>query len=363
MYYKLKLPIIRKNYNKTKAARFKGTLEVVSNEYGIIYDWRINFTSIDLDLYTTERWFKDEPTIYKYRSELFDLLNLKQEVRPSRLSNKIQSLNDGQIKIANDYFNNTYNSTLKNIVGVLKGNNPGGEAKRPKSAEMIINSSLASNFIILFDDLMTDKRLGFNSRAIGAKEIELKDFVKLTNQLSDAFDYMQRSKEEMDFKIYLKSIKDYVNKYKGDYIQAEIIAKQARSRYGRNIEQAIKNKEIKLPFGFKSSAEFQKAHILDFWVLKDKLVNAYFNGKDYKEIEKQIEDPNNFIPLPEAIHRAFDSDKLTYDLSGNIKAVDELGYDFIKMVVREEFKSIPEWYLTPKRKEYLLERNERIIYE
>ena len=362
MYYKLKLPIIRKNYNKTKSARFKGQLEVVSNEYGIIYDWKITFTSIDIDLYTTERWFNDEPTIFKYRTELFNLLDLKQEVRPSKSENKIVSLIEEEIRKVNDYFNNNYKSTLKNIVGILKGNNPGGEAKKPKSAEMIINLEGVNNFVILFDDLMTGTRLGFEERSINAKKIDLIGFVNLTNELLDAFNFMQKPKENINFKIYLDSIKKYVKKYKGDYRQAEIIAEQARGRYNTKVEKAIRNNEIHLPFGFKSSAEFQKAHILDFWVLKDKLVNAYFKGEDYKEIEKQIEDPNNFIPLPEKIHRAFDKDQLTYNLSGNIIAIDEQGYNFITMSVEEQFKKIPEWYLTPERKEYLSERNERINY-
>jgi hypothetical protein len=36
--YRVNLPFIRKNYQKTKSAKFKGNLEFVSNKNGIIFD-------------------------------------------------------------------------------------------------------------------------------------------------------------------------------------------------------------------------------------------------------------------------------------------------------------------------------------
>lgn len=358
--YLVSVPIVRKQFNKTKSAKFKGDLQFVSNEHGIIYDWRILFSEVYIDVFTTEKWFNELPATFKRRSELFKILNLKQEVRPSKTQTKIVKMNPEQINIINDFFNdrNSYDSTLKNVVGVLKGNNPGGEAKNPNSAEMIIdtNSSIR-NFVILFDDLVMKNKNSFEAEVIGSEEIQINQFASLNLSLNSAFSYMQKSKDLSSWASYLAGIKKYYKQYNVDINKAYIIADRARSAYGKKIDQEISS----FPFGFKTTDEFQKCHIYEFSDLRDMIVEAIRENKSYSKYEEMIKDTNNFLPLPEHVHRKFDRNYFTYKTNGEIWPIHEAGKKFVDSI-DDKFKKIPDFFLTSKRIEYIAKRNKEINY-
>lgn len=368
--YLVNIPITRRDFDNTSSAKFKGNLEIVSNEYGVIYDWRINFSYVAIDRYFTAGWLDlpKLPSIYKYRVELFKRLGITQSPRPTQSSNDLVVLNQEQINIVNQFFNERpfeeslrggYTSTIKMIVGILKGNNPGGEAKNPKSAEMIIDgNNLYKNFVILLDDLTMSGVRNLNAYKINAKEISLLEFSKLNPTLEAAFNLMQNAKDKVDFGIYLKNIKDYYKEYNGYINKADVIASQARAQYGKVIEQKIKQ----LPFGFESSKEFQKCHIYEFHILRDEIAKAMYEKKDYSKYVDAIKDPENFIPFPEHIHRQFDREAFTYTKDGKVYPVNEEGNEFVNKIMDDKFKQIPQFFLTPKRKEYLDKRNQLLNY-
>ena len=359
--YHIEILIIRSDFNKTNSSKFKGTLNFVSNKYGVIFDWKITFDEVWIDLFTTKSWFKEKTTSFKRREALFNKLGLKQVERPSKSSNKLYKLNIEQIEQVNNYFNNRkeYNSTIKNILPILKGNNPGGEAKNPASGEMIIdtNSSI-KNFVILFDDLVMKKKVSYNVAMIGAEDISFEHFCELNKELHEAFKFMQQAKSFRDFSNYLNNIKEYYRKFNIDDKEAERIAKKARSRFSKNVEENIKE----LPFGFTKSAQFQKCHIYEFHELRDKILEAIREQRSTKQFEEMIADPENFLPLPEEVHRKFDSDWFTYKTNGEIYALNEDGYNYVQKELRDVFKVIPEKFLTERRKQYLEYRNQNSIY-
>ncbi|MCP4336857.1 MAG: hypothetical protein GY679_03345 [Mycoplasma sp.] len=362
---RVSIPIIRRDFDKTNSSRFKGDIEIISNDKGIIFDWKVNFTYVEIDLYSTPSWFKKKNQNFLRRKSFLNLLMIEQEPRPTTSSNKLKELNSEQLKILNNFLNNRtmYSSTIKNIVAFLKGNNPGGEAKNPKSAEMIIDSKKTlnsfENFVILFDDLMIKKNHRDSSKnlfdlySLSAETISLEDFSRLNNNLYKAFEYMQKEKEPTDFEVYLQNIKDYYLQFNNFVDKATKIVNKARSRYSKNIDKYV----VKLPFGLEEKSQFQKAHIIDVHKLKIKIVDALIENKGYERIINLIEDPQNFIPLIESIHRQFDQNNISYNQNGEMIALNNKGQDFIDKYVGENFKYIDEFFWTEKRKEYIKERN------
>lgn len=366
IYYMTHIPIIRKNFDTTNSAKFKGDISIISNEHGIIMDWKIIFHEVWIDTFTTPEWFKFKPSIFNYRNKIFELLDLKQVPRPRKTSNNLIKLTSEQVDKLNTFFNdrNVYSSTIKMIVGILKGNNPGGEAKKPSSAEMVINSDQVNlkNFVILLDDLMFRYKGNFESLNVWAKEISLNDFTNLNSTVKKAFDFMQKSKSEIDFKIYLDNIKSYYKNYNNYARDGEKFAIEARKKYASAVEEKYKGKQ--LPFNFSTSMQYQKCHIYEYHILRNKVIDSLY--EDNKELMKKylgmISDPENFLPLPEEIHRQFDKDLFTYKLNGEIYPIDEKGMEYVKNIVDDKYKQIPFWFMTGKRKKYFEMRNQNIIF-
>ena len=354
------IPIIRKDFDKTKSAKFKGELSIVSNEHGIIYDWKIKLTEVAIDLMTTKSWFPPQKNnMFKIRRLLFNELGFKQIGRPNRSSNLIKKMNSEQLEIINKFINDRgkYKTTVKNIVTLFKGNNPTGEAASYKSAEMIIDSSEPTkNFIILLDKLIMKNRIDYDAVVIGTKTIGYKDFFKLNPSLESAFNFMQRDKTEAEFSMYLSGIKEYYNMYNITIKEATKIASKARAKYSKNID----DKHEELPFGLRDSNEFTKCHIYEFHDLRDEIVKAIREKRGYDKYEKMIKDPDNFVPLPNEIHRKFDLNYFTYKLNGEMWAINELGFEYINKYVDEKYKKIPDFFMTPERKKYFDLRNKDI---
>ena len=361
MRYRVTIPFIRKQFNKTKSAKYKGDLVFISNKHGVIYDWKINFKEIHVDLFTTKSWFFKKSSKFKIREKLFNEINLKQLERPLKSSNRIIKLDDFQVKTVNNFFNNRnkYNSTIKNIVGILKGNNPGGEAKKPSSAELIIDSNLnTKNFIILIDDLIMKEKLKFDVAIFGSKEMKLEKFIELNETLESAFNFMQQEKNENDFKEYLSNIKEYYKKYNENVKKVEKIIKSERTKYSTNIDKSI----INFPFQFKNKSQFQKCHIYQIHQIKEQMIYQLHECKPIKEYIKMISDPQNFLPLTEEVHRKFDANDFTYKLDGTIWPLNELGLEFIKNQLDEKYKKIDDFFLNKQRKKYLECRNKNLIF-
>ena len=364
--YIVDIPIIRKNFHKTKAAKFKGILSLVTNKHGVIYDYKITFSEVHIDLYLTKSKYLKKDIIWKRGESLFCKLGLKQEIRPSEQDHKIIKLDEKQLTITNNFFNNRkkYDSTIKNIVGVLKGSNPNGEAEEPSRAEMVImdDNIEANNFVILIDDLMMKQGVEYDHAIIGAQKISLDEFVKLNQTIKAAFDFMQKSKDYKSWNNYLDGIREYYKKYNTNVNYAEKIVAKARSAYNVNIDKNIK----KFPFGFTDKEDFTKCHIYECHDIRDLIIEALRNQKSYDKYENMIKDYENFIPLPGEIHRKFDQNYFTYKLDGNIYPINEKGFEYIKrkleVIENKKFKKLPDFFLTEKRKKYLSKRNENIIF-
>lgn len=128
------------NNEKSTSAKAKGYIDLYldfSTKILYVPHWEIKFESLYLDLYTTPAWFKSRKKNFNLRKSLFDKLGLRQTNRPDKTENRLYELDQNELEIANKWFNEEYNSTLKNIISIIKGNNAGGSFKKPSAAEMI----------------------------------------------------------------------------------------------------------------------------------------------------------------------------------------------------------------------------------
>lgn len=104
-------------------------MQFLADSNGHILSWKINFLEVWMDIYTTQSWIRKQNSNFLVRKELFEYIfdgKIIQEPRPNLSANKLILLNDIEIKKLNEWFSLNYKSTLKNIIAIIKGNNPGG---------------------------------------------------------------------------------------------------------------------------------------------------------------------------------------------------------------------------------------------
>lgn len=373
--YKVNIPFERYRFHETKSAKYKGDLTIFSNEFGIIYDWRINFSSLYIDVCTTESIMKERKLRYKRREELLSLIGLKQRTRKvinGKKENDIIELSTSQIREVESYFNDRtkYMSTLKNIVGIIKGNNPTGEFAKPESAEMICSDKkVIKNFLLLIDELtdfnpLDNKGKALNPECYQAEEISIVEFANLNHRIKNSFNYLQLNKSSDEYEHWVNSIKEYVSQFKVRHNEIKKAITRARQKYIFNLSSYNENAFD----DFIPNDEGEKAHIYDVWRIKEEAIKLYDKGREawMKKIA-EIEDPNNYIPLDRTIHHHFDSNKITYDLDGNLIPVDERGQELVHNVLERnphysKFFKINCTFLNSKRKEYLLRRNKKVLH-
>lgn len=113
-----------------------------------------------MDIYTTQSWIRKHNSNFLVRKELFEYIfddKIIQEPRPNLSANKLILLNDMEIKKLNEWFSLNYKSTLKNIIAIIKGNNPGGSFTSPNNAEIVItnvDSFYKGNLIMFIDKII-----------------------------------------------------------------------------------------------------------------------------------------------------------------------------------------------------------------
>ena len=418
--FHVSLPIISKNYydEKSEAAKFKGKLHWVSNQHGVIYDWKIEFDDIHLDQYTTLSWFKKigyldgGDNCFANREKLFSQLNLELIPRPNKKNkqeklnakqkeivnrffdtwnnyynntqiHKIITLKKNEIKKVNDFFNKRdkppkekkkgYNSTLNNIVAILKGSNPSGKVQKPNSAEMIIDPKEGikyKNFVILIDDLVMKKKNYYTNYKATSKSISFNKFCELdeNGNLKLLFEESQESRNQDQYDIYLKGIKKYYDDYKDTIINVDREVNKYRSRYykavKKQLEQYKKDHNGDLPFKIHKRKKIMYCHIEEVHYLKDLVINYARTRQDnlYKKYLERIADPNNCIPLPYDIHREFDDYIFTYNINGEACPLNKDGWQQLLEYYphMQQYKQIPKDFLTKERIAYIKRRMEYI---
>ena len=381
MYYKTTIYFERKNFNTTSAAKFKGKILFWSNEYGIIVRWEYLFTCIDLDTLTTKSAFIDKRKWFKSREELFNLLEInEQKIRDNRNDHKFIKLSIEQIGIFNNYINNKYNSTLKNIIGIIKGSNPNGEIEKPENAEMILSKEeelIGLNFVVIFDDLKLKTKLNDEDEKElknYCSDLSLKEYLNKNKYVKQLFDKLQSNNDFKDKESYFTRIREYTKQYSNVHSDVDKWVEKERGKFRKNVTNMIDKNPGMIAFLREevSKTTFDKAHIFPVFIYKKEIIKIKLKNnfkqnmkdQDIDEILGKISDNNNFLPLSPTIHKLFDNPIHTPDISFCHKtgkcifAKSDKIKDKDKTEIENHYKEINHNFLTKERASYLKNRND-----
>lgn len=372
------IEIKSRNYNSenSKASKYSGKLKFIFGDLGIIYNKKIEFDNLEIDLETTASWFESKKNIYNLREKLFFKLNLKQQPRPRRNSNNIKRLNEEEIKKVNDFINNKeYCSTIKELNALFSGNNPKGERKNPKASPLFgvhkgkdYNIATFFKFYYLdFNSIFFPKNGGptsndhhTNDDFINAiyrirPKTDFEDYIEkyLPKDSKESFSEFQNPSSQEAWKLAQKNLKENLKNNKDIAREVDSWVIKARAKF---------SKEACFEVFPVNELETEKAHIIPVFYLRRKMIDSKMkkDNEKFNSYFNDISNKDNYLNLVNSIHRLFDKKIFTYsEKNGKIKILDEKFKDKIdelNKMYKEKFLKIPEKFLTNGRLSYLKKR-------
>ncbi|WP_404824618.1 MAG4270 family putative restriction endonuclease [Mycoplasma enhydrae] len=392
---------------RSNSAKAKGYIDIFMQEDDwLIEGIYINFEYLEIDEYTTPSWFIKQNANFKTRNHLFKLIGLKQEQRPNINANKTIVLDEKQIKIVNDFFNNYYflqNKTIKNIISILKGNNAGGSFANPKNAEMIIDlekytmktkayDSYIYNLFMVLDLILKNQKNNKNSK-------EIEEMAKFSNNYKNYDSFMDKFFDEKNdsfnkasekfgelLKLANKNNKNSKEKFEWTLYQKRIIKEiDGTKRIRENIIdpkiESFRNKASSFEINVfdledikakrKRKMEIENAHIYDVKYIKKDLENYAFilhnniknidndiiaDSPKFQEILGYVASKENLLNLPIDIHKCFDRNEFTYSKSGDIQILDK---NFELEDWEKCLEKIPQSKLSQNMIQFIIWRNQK----
>lgn len=130
--------VFRFEKNSRIAASFSGNLHFLYNsDSKIIKSWKWEITEASVDLLITESHLGTQKgnTRWDFLYEVFLNDNFEMHQRITRGSHELRRLNLEEIERLNEYLN-SHDTTIKNVIYLMKGSNSRGEQTIPLSAEL-----------------------------------------------------------------------------------------------------------------------------------------------------------------------------------------------------------------------------------
>lgn len=379
LYYWWESEILSKSYGtKSKAFKAKGKIRFIYDNTGLIFDYQVIFNYLEIDILTTDSWFNKPSANFLRRKILFEKLNLSAQIprkkyqKEKGYNNKLIKLNKQKLKTLNQYLQNDYDSTLKNITALLKSNNPGGELLNSESAELVIlnNDNQKENFAIMFSEIQQkgkkfiseSDKVSFRKLIYDNEHLKINYFEEVKQEIKDLFNLFNGSQN----KFILKSARKNLNQWSENKLniaeKIEKIISDSRKKYVNNIGTKLVFENVE--------HGYERAHIYPVAAIKKEMIAHYKNKKHLNKLQKMIEDPENYLNLPDALHKNFDNNFFTYKNNGNsfiinwenkkYKFEDVINKDESLKIYWKKCKSISSNFLTPNRKLYINKRNELI---
>ncbi|WP_027121318.1 MAG4270 family putative restriction endonuclease [Mycoplasma leonicaptivi] len=372
--FEIKSRSFNKNYNKSK---FIGKIEFIyDSRIFVLIAYRIIISECWIDLATTESWLDSKNSSFKRRDELFTKLNLEQIVRSNSTKNKIVHINDvGRLKIINDYLENEYKSTIKNVDSLFSGSNPSGELSNSKKAPIIAKDPqniIDKNFAIFFKNYSIFEEKNYSFKDYWS------DLIYQEIKYENYFNSIANSKNENIKKLvkFIKKLNQNNDNHTGKLIVnfikqivdiQKINNKIAQKR--REFAKNIKNKKEDI-FEFTSLVLKENAHIYSVSNIKNKIIqeiieNSFdIENKRIKELFNYISDENNYLNLDSNLHTIFDKEYFTYDdTNGKIIILNEEKINQSKLLdlLNNNYSVIPRKYLNERRRYFLNLRNKNLF--
>ncbi|MDD7884241.1 MAG4270 family putative restriction endonuclease [Metamycoplasma hyosynoviae] len=362
-----------KNFDsKEDGSKCKGKITIYYNE-GVIYKKEIWFDSLIVDLKTTASWKNSNNSNWRKRCDFFnDVLSKEPQIRKNINENDYKELDKNQLERANKWFKNRYSGTLKNVISLIKGNNPAGSFKNPKVAEIIMetddeNLKEYKYNMLMFLDLITikqDNEFNTNNFEIESTEInefiqsilkikQLKEMLKITSHIDKNIEEYKKRVTYYDKRI--NKVKTYIKEviYKINEVEKII------DSYRRNIKNEI------VVFELGENVDSDRCHIYPVAGIKDEIIKRLYEyNKSYEEDEKiakllnEIKDENNLLNMSSEVHKCFDKNRFTYNKNGECKILKENKINGeLKIRINQYYSIIPKEKLKRKMSEYIVKRN------
>lgn len=364
-----------------KAASYNGTLYLKNTDKSIIIDYYIIFKEVEIDLKTTPSWFQKKTNSFRLREELFSYLGLpKQQIRNEQTEHNLRKLDKKELEKFNEFINSKarYKTTIKNLVGVIKGSNPSGEIKKPEASQIIIDSedSKYRNFVLLVDVLIErnnikdgakDEYLAKILNNIEAwksfKKRDINEFFNNISLLRTIMNSLQESQNEEQKQEIYNEISSYIenNSWKRKWIDKKI--SQKRREYTKNV------KEKDMFYGTKKINYEERCHILNVSWIKEMIQNEAAElstvedckrNRKIKELLEDISNEHNYLNLPATEHTWFDTYIFTYSKDGKITLLKR-GISIED--INTKYREIDPNKLTDKTKQYIEQRNKYLDIE
>ncbi|WP_322961805.1 HNH endonuclease [Mycoplasmopsis cynos] len=334
---KFSFKIFSKENSKQKV---NADLECYFDQDGILVKYKIKLLQNTMfDLYATPSWFDKNNKNFKIRESLIKLLfwdgKKTQEKRPSFSSKLLHTFTDDELIKVNYYLNNNYDGTLKNIVAILKGNNPSGSYQNPNSSELKSNCSYFKNNLIMLLDLLKIPNDRIDDEQLqNAVEANIEDFYnflanssfwKIIYEFVYELESWKPSQNSASEQKKLQKLKKKVEQHKIKYIELINEAENDVEKL-RKVVSKFRN-EIKY-FSINTKTQTEIAHIYPVSKIKQEIreeiinliksnniinFNKLKNTTKYKNIINQIIDVNNLFILEPTIHTEFDNKKFYWD--------------------------------------------------
>ncbi|MDR2829246.1 MAG: HNH endonuclease [Mycoplasmataceae bacterium] len=311
-----------------------GNVDILIDELtGIVYDWKMNFTSLSIDIMTTHSWILTNNRNYTRRQTIFNMLELPPQIsRPTLRMNRYILLDQEQLNTFNNWINNyQYDSTMKNIISIIKGNNPRGAASSPQNEEIRFfdeNNNLISLLLFIKNFSLEDTKRGIATnlrmqenldqvwnRLYEANQIYLdlnEWFLEIPNhadrrRLIGILQEINTPGTYAEYRALCRRIEIYLERVGTAMLHIIDEANRERARYVANIHERYPNADAAMSvFGTEPEGAYESAHIVPFSYLRSELIRNRGNVRVYNEIMTKISDPNNFLPLSRNVHGDYD---------------------------------------------------------
>ncbi|MGX9358681.1 MAG4270 family putative restriction endonuclease [Mycoplasma sp. 128] len=387
-----KIPLCSKSYINKRSRGEKVLFDlyiVFDTKFLYIKTWYANFLEAQIDLYTTPSHFKTNPKNFRHRKQLLEeRLGFKIQERPDRKAKLIKTLDDKQLKSLEYYVNNNYfedGCTLKGLIYLFKGNNPGGSVTNPSSSEIVSLPSKKDNFTII------NPALAFDSVFLDTDDFKyqnLNEFLTINtrkNNVESFNDFLEYIKSDCEF---LYNLIKLLNKYdKSLKNQKDIEIKMLREKTLKKSEkyywfiQYIKDEAKKQRAQYRDKTSewlvfenfaveaIEKAHIYNVsWIKRDAIEYAHQNTswkkskleKEINNILSDISNKYNFLNLDATVHKMFDGYKFTFDAENGNQVIldDTIAKNERIATYLEPYKQIEHSKLNNELKKFISKRND-----
>ncbi|MFV8468575.1 MAG4270 family putative restriction endonuclease [Mycoplasma sp. VS292A] len=383
-----KIPMCTKSYYSKTSQSAKGQFDLYvafDTERLIIYDIFVNFLNLEIDLCNTKSHFNSNLSNFKIRKHIFSQLGLELIPRQSTKENKLLKLNAQQLikfsSLVNTYYFQENQKNIKELIYLLKGNNPGGSVTRKENSELILDEKRNSNGRIFYNlPLIIDAiTIGINFSGDSLhhmlahyqiSEHEIKNFDTMIEIIkNNDSKYLWSGicmleitginlKEQND--TWIKNMSTYIKNLSNSNKLCKSI-KETIKKYRSTYAKRVEGKKI---FDIEYSTE--KAHIYNVeWIQKEAFDYCAndpnrIDDQRYHKIINQISDENNYLNLEPNIHKSFDRYEFSYNENGRLIQTKQALKDNVRENTLHSYYQIPKDKLNKQIKDYIKKRNNYI---